>query len=162
MALPFIPTVIHTCCCAVRVTTWFPEVKDEAASWDGPVSATIWTLLVPGSKGGIWENHQADSHENIRQGGWEISWYYNMHLQWWLCGQPHGTRRFKQVGSQQWLTEGETPPPAKFQRPSKIVPNSTWLWRLLKIAEFRMPTPQDVRKKGSKILKLPRFAIVLH
>ena len=32
----------------------------------------------------------------------------------------------------------------------------------LKIAEFRMPTPQDVRKKGSKILKLPRFAIVLH
>ena len=32
----------------------------------------------------------------------------------------------------------------------------------LKIAEFRTPTPQDVRKKGSKILKLPRFAIVLH
>jgi len=26
---------------------------------------------------------------------------------------------------------------------------------LLKIAEFRKPTPQDVRKKGSKILKLP-------
>jgi len=25
-----------------------------------------------------------------------------------------------------------------------------------------MPTPQDVRKKDSKILKLPRFAIVLH
>jgi hypothetical protein len=25
----------------------------------------------------------------------------------------------------------------------------------LKIAEFRMPTPQDVQKKGSKILKLP-------
>ena len=32
----------------------------------------------------------------------------------------------------------------------------------LKIAEFRTPTPQDVREKGSKILKLPRFAIVLH
>jgi len=31
-----------------------------------------------------------------------------------------------------------------------------------KIAEFRMPTPQDVQKKGSKIVKLPRFAIVLH
>ena len=31
-----------------------------------------------------------------------------------------------------------------------------------KIAEFRTPTPQDVRKKGSKILKLPGFAIVLH
>jgi len=25
-----------------------------------------------------------------------------------------------------------------------------------------MPTPQDVQKKGSKILKLPRFAVVLH
>jgi len=31
-----------------------------------------------------------------------------------------------------------------------------------KIVEFRMPTHQDVRKKGSKILKLPRFAFVLH
>ena len=54
------------------------------------------------------------------------------------------------------------PPLPKFWRPSKIVPNSTWLWKLLKIAEFRTPPPQDVRKKGSKILKLPRFAIVLH
>ena len=66
----------------------------------------------------------------------------------------------------QWPTEGGVwgvqPPPPKFRRPSKIVPNSTRLWKLLKIAEFRMPTPQDVRKKGSKILKLPRFAIVLH
>ena len=34
--------------------------------------------------------------------------------------------------------------------------------KLLIIAEFRMPTPQDVWKKGIKILKLPRFAIVLH
>jgi len=32
----------------------------------------------------------------------------------------------------------------------------------LKIAEFKTPTPQDVRKRGSKILKLPRFAVVLH
>ena len=30
------------------------------------------------------------------------------------------------------------------------------------MAEFRTPTPQDIRKKGGKILKLPRFAIVLH
>jgi hypothetical protein len=30
------------------------------------------------------------------------------------------------------------------------------------VAEFRMPTQQDVRKKGSKIPKLPGFAIVLH
>jgi len=47
------------------------------------------------------------------------------------------------------------PPQKKIQRPSKIMPNSTRLWKLLKIAEFRMPTPQDVWKKGSKILKLP-------
>jgi len=56
----------------------------------------------------------------------------------------------------------QTPCPPKFRRPSKIVQNSTWLWKLLKIAEFRKPTPQNVHKKGSKILKLPRFAIVLH
>ena len=30
------------------------------------------------------------------------------------------------------------------------------------MAEFRTPTPQDVQKKGSEILKLPRFTIVLH
>jgi len=35
------------------------------------------------------------------------------------------------------------------------VPNSTRLRKLLKIAEFRTPTPQDILKKGSKILKLP-------
>ena len=43
----------------------------------------------------------------------------------------------------------------KFRRPSKIIPNSTRLWKLLKIAEFRKPAYQDVWKKGSKILKLP-------
>jgi len=31
--------------------------------------------------------------------------------------------------------------------------------KTVKIVEFRTPTPQDVRKKDSKILKLPRFAI---
>ena len=59
----------------------------------------------------------------------------------------------------QWHIEGEvfqtSPPPPKFRRPTKIMPNSTQLWKLLKIAEFRTPTPQDVRKRGSKILKLP-------
>ena len=34
--------------------------------------------------------------------------------------------------------------------------------KTVKIAEFRTSAPQDVRKKGSKILKLPRFTIVLH
>jgi len=48
----------------------------------------------------------------------------------------------------------QTPPP-KFRRPSKIVSNSTRLWKLLKTAEFRTPTFQDVCKNGSKILKLP-------
>ena len=47
------------------------------------------------------------------------------------------------------------PLPPKFRRPPKIVPNSTRLWKLLKITEFRTPTPQDVREKGSKFLKLP-------
>jgi len=72
------------------------------------------------------------------------------------------------LGPPQWRTDGgglrcsTPPPPPKFRRPSKIVPNSARLWKLLKIAEFRTPTLNDVRKKGSKILKLPRFAIVLH
>ena len=69
--------------------------------------------------------------------------------------------------SNQWSTRGgvsgvQTPPeiPKALQ---KIVPNSTRLWKLFKkIAEFRKPTRQDVRKKGSKILKLRKFAIVLH
>jgi len=66
------------------------------------------------------------------------------------------------LNDKQWCTEGgggglgcSNPPPPKFLRPSKIVPNSPRLWKLLKIAEFKTPTPQDVRKKGSKILKLP-------
>ena len=35
------------------------------------------------------------------------------------------------------------------------MPNSTGLWKLLKIAECRTPKLQAVRKKGSKILQLP-------
>jgi len=50
---------------------------------------------------------------------------------------------------------GSAPPAPKLRRPSKVVPNSIRLWKLLKIDEFRTPTPQEVRKKGSKILKLP-------
>ena len=45
---------------------------------------------------------------------------------------------------------GVSNPPPKLWRPSKIVSNSTRLCKLLKIAECRTPTPQDVRKKGSK------------
>ena len=53
-------------------------------------------------------------------------------------------------------TKGGVKPPPIFRRPSKIVPNSTRLWKLLKIAEFRTPTPPRCPdKKGNKILKLP-------
>jgi hypothetical protein len=41
------------------------------------------------------------------------------------------------------------------------IPNSNTLI-ILKIPEFRMPTPQDAWKKGPKILKLPMFTVVLH
>ena len=54
------------------------------------------------------------------------------------------------------------PPPRNSEGPQKLCQIQADLWKLLKIAEFRMPTPQDVQKKGSKIPKLPRFAIVLH
>jgi len=47
------------------------------------------------------------------------------------------------------------PPPPKFRMPCKNVPNSTRLWKLLKISEFWTSTPKEVRKKSSKILKLP-------
>jgi len=45
---------------------------------------------------------------------------------------------------------GFNPPPRNLEGPPKSRQT-----QLLKIAEFRTPTPQDVRKKGSKILKLP-------
>jgi len=70
-----------------------------------------------------------------------------------------GRNRHLIVPCLQWRTEGGgvggfKPPPSKFRRPNKIVPNSTRLWRLLKIAEFRTPRPQDVRKKVSKNVKI--------
>ena len=49
----------------------------------------------------------------------------------------------------------QLPPPPNFRRTTKIVPNSTRFWKMLKTVEFRTPTPQDVQKKGSKISKLP-------
>ena len=54
------------------------------------------------------------------------------------------------------------PHPRNYEGPPKVCQTQPDLWKLLKTAEFRAPTPQDVRKKGSKILELPRFAIVLH
>ena len=61
----------------------------------------------------------------------------------------------------QWRTEGSgfggggsTPPPRNSEGPPKSCQTQPDL-KLLKTAEFRTPTPQDVRKKGNKILKLP-------
>ena len=65
----------------------------------------------------------------------------------------------------QWRTERgvQTPPPPRnSEGPPKLHQTQSDLRKLLKIAEIRTPAPQDVRKKGSKILKLPRFTIVLY
>jgi len=59
----------------------------------------------------------------------------------------------------QWRTEGggfgglnpRPEIPKALQNRAKLNP----IVKTVKIAEFRTPTPQDVRKKGSKILKLP-------
>jgi len=53
-------------------------------------------------------------------------------------------------------------PPEIPKGPTKSCQTQSNCEKLLKIPEFRMPTPEDVQKKGSKILKLPKFSIVLH
>ena len=68
----------------------------------------------------------------------------------------------------QWRTEGvfgvfNPPPPRNSEGPRKNRAKLNPIVKTVKkIAEFRTPTHQDVRKRGSKILKLPKFAIVLH
>ena len=67
----------------------------------------------------------------------------------------------------QWRTEGglgcSNPPPRNSEGTTKNRARLNAIVKTVKtIAEFRMPTHQDVRKKGSKILKLCRFAFVLH
>ena len=54
-------------------------------------------------------------------------------------------------------------PPPKFRRSSKKkrAKRNPIVKTVKKVAEFMMLSHQDVRKKGSKILKLRRFAIVL-
>jgi hypothetical protein len=56
------------------------------------------------------------------------------------------------------------PPPRNSEGPPKNRAKFNPIVKIVKkVAEFRTPTHQDVReKKGSKILKLRRFAIVLH
>ena len=70
-------------------------------------------------------------------------------------------------GKNQWRTEGGF---GVFKPPLPEIPNALQnraklniiCKKLLKIAELRTPKTQDVWKKGSKILKLRRLAIVLH
>ena len=65
----------------------------------------------------------------------------------------------------QWRTEGGwgVSPHRNSEGPPKLRVKLNPIVKTVKeIAEFMMLTHQDVRKKGSKILKLPRFAIVLH
>ena len=60
-------------------------------------------------------------------------------------------------GRRQCRTEGGlgVHPPRNSEGPSKWSQTQPDCEKLLKIAEFRMPTPQVVPKKSSKILKLP-------
>jgi hypothetical protein len=57
------------------------------------------------------------------------------------------------AGANQWRTggggvSGVQTPPEILKALQRIMPNSTQFWKLLKkIAEFRMPTHQAVRKK---------------
>ena len=66
----------------------------------------------------------------------------------------------------QWPTEGGfgcSPLPRNSEGPPKNRAKLNPIAKTVKkIAEFRTPTHQDVRKKGCKILKLARLAIVLH
>jgi len=95
----------------------------------------------------------------LRKKGWNVLHYITACSLWWTWNVFSEKRAIISLYGNQWRTErgelgGQNPLPRKFRKPSKIVPNSNRLWKLLKIAEFRTPTPQDVRKKGSKILKL--------
>ena len=73
----------------------------------------------------------------------------------WLTEQRIICMCYRQLRTERGGVGVFNPPHPKFRRPSKILQNTTRLWKLLKIAEFRTPTHPDVRKKGCKILKLP-------
>ena len=75
-----------------------------------------------------------------------------------LC-EGHMFRPSVVLAIAQWRTggggRGFNPPPRNSEDPPKWCQTQPDCEKLLKIAEFRTPTPQDVRIKGSKILKLP-------
>ena len=68
----------------------------------------------------------------------------------WTSGVPRG------------VSGVQTPPRNSEGLPKNRAKLNPILKTIKKIAEFRTPTHQDVPKKGSKILKLRRFVIVLH
>ena len=96
-------------------------------------------------------------------------WKYNATL-WWSCSFLPVSVAYR-VGCVCVCVCVQTPPP-KFRSFDKAAFDGklsgkclVFLFQhpnLFEISEFRTPTPHDIRKKGSKILKLPRFAIVLH
>jgi len=69
-----------------------------------------------------------------------------------------GTRKAVRFVGISGVTRGglgcSTPPPRNSEGPPKSYQTQPDCENL-KIAEFRTPAPKDVRKKGSKILKLP-------
>jgi len=81
-----------------------------------------------------------------RPGHCAVGWMYDWEKQGGTC-KP-------------WAYRGgvQHPPPPEITKGFQNQPDC----ENLKIAEFRTPAHQDVPKKGSKILKLPRFTIVLH
>ena len=82
-----------------------------------------------------------------------------------MPGKSHSK---KVHGHGQWRTEGgfgvfKPPPPRNSEGPPKNLAKLNPIVKTVKkSAEFMMLTHQDVQKKGSNILKLPRFVIVLH
>jgi len=82
----------------------------------------------------------------------------------WTDGTRHGEATSQEFcnwsvvprGGVFWGVQAHTytPPPRNSEGPPKSCQNQPDCENL-KMAEFRTPSPQDVRKKGSKILKLP-------
>jgi len=54
-----------------------------------------------------------------------------------------------------WVGGSNPPPHRNSEDPPTSCQTQPHCEKLIKIAEFRTPTHQDVRKKGSEILKLP-------
>jgi len=98
------------------------------------MSTEHWWSDIDRGKPKYWQKNPSQCHFFL----------HKSHMEWfWM--EP----RFY-VTENQWRTggvRGSNPPPPTFRRPSKIVPNSTRLWKLLKIGEFWTPTPPRCSEK---------------